>query len=89
MPPAELLDLLHCPYRDGWEVGDQPLGVLGTNPGSIAHAQLVRQWSDGAIFLAHAQERRRSLRARRRPGRGQGRCLRPTSDIAIAERTAS
>ncbi len=26
-------DLLHCPYCHGWEVRDQPLGVLGTLPG--------------------------------------------------------
>src|SRR6478736_6575988 len=31
-------DLLHCPYCHGWEVGDQPLGVLGTDPGAVQHA---------------------------------------------------
>ena len=46
-------DLLHCPYCHGWEVRDQPLGVLGTNPGSIVHAQLIRQWSDDVIYFAH------------------------------------
>jgi len=46
-------DLLHCPYCHGWEVRDQPLGVLGTNPGSVQHALLVRQWSDDVAFFAH------------------------------------
>jgi thioredoxin reductase len=46
-------DLLHCPYCHGWEVRDQPIAVLGTNPGSIPHALLVRQWSDDVIFFAH------------------------------------
>jgi thioredoxin reductase len=46
-------DFLHCPYCHGWEVRDQPLGVLGTGPGSAAHAQLLRQWSDDVIFFAH------------------------------------
>ena len=46
-------DLLHCPYCHGWEVRDQPLGVLGTGPGAVAHAQLVRQWSDDVVFFAH------------------------------------
>ena len=32
---------------------DQPLGVLGTVPGSVQHAQLVRQWSDDVIFFVH------------------------------------
>src|SRR3954449_5828573 len=34
-------DLLHCPYCHGWEVRDEPLGVLGTVAGSVEHALLV------------------------------------------------
>ena len=49
-------DLLHCPYCHGWEVRDQPVGVLGTNPGAILHAQLVRQWSDDVIYFAHTHK---------------------------------
>jgi thioredoxin reductase len=49
-------DLLHCPYCHGWEVRDQPLGVLGSIPGSVLHAQLVRQWSDDVVFFAHTYE---------------------------------
>lgn len=33
-------DLLHCPYCHGWEVREQPLGVLGALPGSVQHALL-------------------------------------------------
>ena len=40
-------DLLHCPYCHGWEVRDQPLGVLGTRPGRgpacVARAAVVRR----------------------------------------------
>ncbi len=46
-------DVLHCPYCHGWEVRDQPLGVLGTHPGAVMHAQLIRQWSDDVLFFAH------------------------------------
>ncbi|MGZ4792797.1 MAG: NAD(P)/FAD-dependent oxidoreductase [Ilumatobacteraceae bacterium] len=46
-------DLLHCPYCHGWEVRDQPLGVLGTHPMSVQHAQLVRQWSDEVVYFVH------------------------------------
>lgn len=46
-------DFLHCPYCHGWEVRDQPIGVLGTIPGSVDHAQLLRQWSDDVVFFAH------------------------------------
>ena len=49
-------DLLHCPYCHGWEVRDQPLGVLGTLPGSVQHALLVRQWSDDVVFFAHTYD---------------------------------
>jgi thioredoxin reductase len=46
-------DLLHCPYCHGWEVRDQPIGVLGTQAASVEHALLVRQWSEDVIFFAH------------------------------------
>ncbi len=61
-------DLLHCPYCHGWEVRDEAIGVLGTVPGSVQHALLVRQWSDDVVFFAHAtdlsDEDRLQLRAR-------------------------
>jgi thioredoxin reductase len=46
-------DLLHCPYCHGWEVRDQPVGVLGTRPDAVQHALLVRQWSDDIVFFVH------------------------------------
>lgn len=46
-------DLLHCPYCHGWEVRDRPLGVLGSVPGSVDHALLIREWSDDVVFFAH------------------------------------
>ncbi len=45
-------DLLHCPYCHGYEVRDRPLGVLGGGPDALAHAHLVRQWSDDVVFFA-------------------------------------
>jgi thioredoxin reductase len=47
-------DLLHCPYCHGYEVRNQPLGVLGGGPESIAHALLLRQWSDDVVLFANA-----------------------------------
>jgi thioredoxin reductase len=46
-------DFLHCPYCHGWEVRDEPIGVLGAHPGSVEHAQLLRQWSDDVVFFPH------------------------------------
>ena len=57
-------DLLHCPYCHGYEVRDQPLGVLGSGQASVGQALLVRQWSDDVVFFPHtiavtAEERER------------------------------
>ena len=61
-------DLLHCPYCHGWEVRDQPLGVLASAPGSVLYAQIVRQWSDDVILFSHTynltEEDRAELAAR-------------------------
>jgi thioredoxin reductase len=46
-------DLLHCPYCHGYEVRDQPLGVLGGTAEAVLHAQLIRQWSADVVFFAH------------------------------------
>jgi thioredoxin reductase len=46
-------DLLHCPYCHGYEVRDQPLGVLGGTAESVQHALLVRQWSSDLVYFPH------------------------------------
>jgi thioredoxin reductase len=46
-------DVMHCPYCFGWEVQDQPLGVLGTGPLAAAQALMWRQWSDDVMLLRH------------------------------------
>ena len=61
-------DLLHCPYCHGYEVRDQPLGVLGGAPEAVQHALLVRQWSPDVILFPHtdtlAPEQHEQLQAR-------------------------
>ncbi|MET9339376.1 NAD(P)/FAD-dependent oxidoreductase [Nonomuraea sp. NPDC003804] len=49
-------DLLHCPYCHGYEVRDEPIGVLGTNPGALHHALLLRQWSGDVVLFSHTLE---------------------------------
>jgi thioredoxin reductase len=50
-------DLLHCPYCHGYEVVDQPIGILAGDPAttaeSLAHAHIIRQWSDDVVFFAN------------------------------------
>ncbi|MFJ4671952.1 NAD(P)/FAD-dependent oxidoreductase [Kitasatospora purpeofusca] len=57
-------DVLHCPYCHGHEVRDRPLGVLGTDPGSVGQALLLRQWSADVVLLAHTLELSADDRAR-------------------------
>jgi thioredoxin reductase len=40
------------------------LGVLGTGPGAVQHALLVRQWSDDVVFFAHTYDLSSAERAR-------------------------
>ena len=50
-------DVLHCPYCHGYEVADQPIGILAGDPAttaeSVAHAHIIRQWSDDVVFFAN------------------------------------
>src|SRR5689334_2644972 len=61
-------DLLHCPYCHGYEVRDQPLGVLGGTAEALAHAHLVQQWSADVVFFSRGAdlttEQREQLAAR-------------------------
>ena len=61
-------DLLHCPYCHGYEVRDEPLGVLGGSDDAVAHAHLVRQWSDDVVYFSNgtspAAEQLERLQAR-------------------------
>jgi thioredoxin reductase len=44
-------DVLHCPYCHGFEVRDQPLGVLGGSPEAVRYAHVVRQWTADLVLF--------------------------------------
>ncbi|MGI5371534.1 NAD(P)/FAD-dependent oxidoreductase [Streptomyces iakyrus] len=46
-------DVLHCPFCHGWEVRDQPFGVLATGPASVHQTLMVSQWSKDVRFFLH------------------------------------
>ena len=46
-------DVLHCPYCHGWEVRDQPIGVLATGPNTVHQALLFRQLSEDVVVFRH------------------------------------
>lgn len=47
-------DVLHCPYCHGYDVRDQPLGVIAKSSDMAMHqALMVRQWSGDVILFLH------------------------------------
>ncbi|MGW4767398.1 NAD(P)/FAD-dependent oxidoreductase [Nocardia sp. NPDC004278] len=50
-------DVVHCPYCHGWELRDQPIGVLATGPLGVHQALLFRQWTDRLTLLLHTAPR--------------------------------
>jgi thioredoxin reductase len=46
-------DVLHCPFCHGWEVRDQAIGVLGTNPMALHQVMLFRQLSEDVVYFQH------------------------------------
>lgn len=56
--------VVHCPYCHGWEVRDEPLGVLATGPASLHHALLFRQLTDDLVYFTHSTDLDGDARAR-------------------------
>jgi len=56
--------VVHCPYCHGWEVRDEPIGVLATGPGSIGHAFLFRQLTEDLTYFTHGTDLDEDSRAR-------------------------
>jgi len=46
-------DVVHCPYCHGYEVRDEPVGVLGTGPMAVHVALLFRQWTPDVVLFQH------------------------------------
>ena len=45
--------VLHCPYCHGWEVRDQPVGILGTGPMAVHQTLMFRQLTADVVLFAH------------------------------------
>jgi len=56
--------VVHCPYCHGWEVRDEPIGILATGPGSIGHAFLFRQLTEDLTYFTHGTDLDEDNRAR-------------------------
>ncbi|UEJ83868.1 NAD(P)/FAD-dependent oxidoreductase [Brachybacterium halotolerans subsp. kimchii] len=56
--------VVHCPYCHGWEVRDEPIGILASGPMSAHQAWLFRQLSDDIAFFARGTALDARTRAR-------------------------
>ncbi|MFD6142340.1 NAD(P)/FAD-dependent oxidoreductase [Promicromonospora sp. NPDC060271] len=56
--------VVHCPYCHGWEVRDEPIGVLATGPMSVHQALLFRQLTDDLVYFTHGTTLDDDARAR-------------------------
>ncbi|NEB80676.1 NAD(P)/FAD-dependent oxidoreductase [Streptomyces sp. SID14478] len=56
--------VVHCPYCHGWEVRDEPIGILATGPASLHHALLFRQLTDDLVYFTHGTDLDEETRAR-------------------------
>ncbi|MFE2034987.1 NAD(P)/FAD-dependent oxidoreductase [Streptomyces scopuliridis] len=56
--------VVHCPYCHGWEVRDEPIGILATGPASVHHALLFRQLTDDLVYFTRGTELDEDTRAR-------------------------
>ncbi|KOV85349.1 NAD(P)/FAD-dependent oxidoreductase [Nocardia sp. NRRL S-836] len=56
--------LVHCPYCHGWEVRDEPIGVLAVGPASVHHAVLFRQLTDDLVYFTNGTGLDDATRAR-------------------------
>ncbi|MGY0020909.1 NAD(P)/FAD-dependent oxidoreductase [Streptomyces sp. cg35] len=56
--------VVHCPYCHGWEVRDEPIGILAVGPGSVHHALLFRQLTDDVVYFTRGTPLDADTRAR-------------------------
>ncbi|MFC7455572.1 NAD(P)/FAD-dependent oxidoreductase [Brachybacterium sp. GCM10030267] len=48
--------VVHCPYCHGWEVRDEPIGLLARGPISAHQALLFRQLTDDLVYFRRGTE---------------------------------
>jgi thioredoxin reductase len=53
LAPMYGTSVFHCPYCDGWEVSDEPIGVFGDGPSAFRQALLLLSWSRDVVLCTH------------------------------------
>jgi thioredoxin reductase len=49
-------DVVHCPYCHGWEVRDQPIGVLASSPLAMHQVLLFRQLTHDVVLFTNGMD---------------------------------
>jgi thioredoxin reductase len=68
-------DVLHCPYCHGWEIRDQPVGILGSGERAVHQALLFRQWTSDLVLFTHTAPALTDEQAEQLADRGIGRLV--------------
>ncbi|GGV24855.1 hypothetical protein GCM10010277_05400 [Streptomyces longisporoflavus] len=76
--------VVHCPYCHGWEVRDEPIGILAVGPASVHHALLFRQLTDDLVYFTRGTDLDEDTRARF-AARGIRVVDTPVSEVVSAE----
>ncbi|MFD2080831.1 Thioredoxin reductase [Actinopolymorpha cephalotaxi] len=56
--------VVHCPYCHGWEVRDEPIGILAVGPASLHHALLFRQLTEDLVYFTRGTDLDAGTRSR-------------------------
>lgn len=77
--------VFHCPFCHGWEVRDQPLGVLARGERAVHSSLLLRLWSDDVILLTDGPADLDDAQRERLTAAGVTVDERPVAELAAAE----
>ncbi len=64
--------VFHCPYCDGWEASDRPLGVYGRGRSGMGLSLSLRTWSQDVVLFTNGSARLTLLERRRLRKKGVG-----------------
>lgn len=64
--------IFHCPYCDGWEASDRPIGVYGRGRSGMALSLSLRTWSQDVVLFSNGSARLSILDRERLREKGVG-----------------
>ena len=77
--------VFHCPFCHGWEMREQPLGVIAQGERAVHMATLLSQWSDDVVVLSNGPAEVSPAGLEQLTARGIGVDERPVSRVSGAD----